>query len=54
MRNITGFFGFLVLLVACQNSTESIEDKAARIHDKVFTVDTHCDTPMMLFREGIM
>lgn len=51
MKVITGVFGFLVLLVSCQNGTESIEDKAARIHDEVFTVDTHCDTPMMLFKE---
>ncbi len=52
MKIVAGIFGFFVLLVSCQNSTESVEDKAARIHDQVFTVDTHCDTPMMLFREG--
>ncbi|MCD6598712.1 MAG: dipeptidase [Bacteroidales bacterium] len=40
----------LLLLVSCQ--TETAESKAARIHDKVLTVDTHCDTPMMLFSKG--
>jgi membrane dipeptidase len=52
MKTITGVIGIFVLLAACHNTKESLEDKAARIHDKVFTVDTHCDTPMMLFQEG--
>ena len=27
---------------------ETVEQKAARIHNSVFTIDTHCDTPMNL------
>lgn len=31
---------------------ESLEHKAARIHDAVLTIDTHVDTPMRLSRPG--
>ncbi len=31
---------------------ETVEQKAERIHDKVLTIDTHCDTPMRLVRGG--
>lgn len=33
-----------------QLTEEEMIAKAAKIHDKVFTVDTHCDTPMKLGR----
>ena len=42
----------VLLLNACQSANESTEEKAARIHEKVLTIDTHCDTPLMLSREG--
>lgn len=53
MRKLVYFplIGFLVIsLFSCngQLSEEEIIAKAAKIHDKVFTVDTHCDTPMKL------
>jgi len=31
---------------------ESVAAKAARIHESALTVDTHCDTPIGLSREG--
>ncbi|MDA3891131.1 MAG: dipeptidase [Salinivirgaceae bacterium] len=34
----------LIVMVSC----ETIEEKAARIHNKVFTIDSHTDTPMWL------
>ena len=34
----------LVLISAC--NTETIEEKAARIHAEVLTIDTHTDTPL--------
>lgn len=37
-------------LGSCQLSEEQLDKKAAQIHDKVFTIDTHCDTPMRLLR----
>ncbi len=44
--------GFVFSASACNRTEISMEEKAAKIHEKVFTVDTHCDTPMMLFRPG--
>lgn len=41
----TLFLFGLVLLSSCQ----TIEQKAANIHDKVFTIDSHTDTPLKFF-----
>ena len=44
---------FIVLSLNCDSDSskkESVEDRAAIIHDKVLTVDTHVDTPMRLVR----
>jgi membrane dipeptidase len=43
-------FVSLLLLASCraQVSEEPLEVKARRIHDRVLTVDTHCDTPSRL------
>ena len=45
---------FLTLILpACnQEKNESIAEKAARIHEKVLTVDSHVDTPMRLTHSG--
>jgi membrane dipeptidase len=46
---------FLLLLAASANSCrphETLEEKAARIHRDVLTLDTHVDTPLLLAREG--
>ncbi|MFC2118225.1 membrane dipeptidase [Bacteroidota bacterium] len=42
--------GLIFSLVSCQGAMteEEIIAKAAKIHEKVFTIDTHCDTPMKL------
>ena len=37
---------FLFWLMGC--SPESIEDRAARIHELVLTVDIHADTPLVI------
>jgi len=29
-----------------------LEKKAHRIHEKCLTVDTHCDTPMLMIKPG--
>lgn len=44
-KTISLFLVGLVLLSSCQ----SIEQKAAEIHDKVFTIDSHTDTPLKFF-----
>ena len=42
----------LALVVNCSRelTEEELTEKAAKIHDKVLTVDTHVDTPMRLVR----
>jgi len=44
---------FLVILFsACTSDEERLVKMADRIHEKVLTVDTHCDTPMEMVRSG--
>jgi len=41
---------FMLLSTAFQpEQKETLAQKAARIHNAVFTIDTHCDTPMNLY-----
>jgi membrane dipeptidase len=40
------------LLSSCSPDEEKLKDKAARIHEKALTVDSHVDTPLWLTREG--
>jgi membrane dipeptidase len=43
----------VVLLGAClMASSPTLEEKAAAIHKKVFTIDSHCDTPLWLLDES--
>lgn len=46
--------GPILLLAGFRQETvgEDLAMKARRIHDRVLTVDTHCDTPMRLLRGG--
>jgi len=39
-----------MLLVSCTPGEEKISQKADRLHKDMLAVDTHCDTPMRLFR----
>jgi membrane dipeptidase len=47
----TFFFGLVLLLLAssCGNKEDQLLKRANRIHASVLTVDTHCDTPMLLY-----
>jgi membrane dipeptidase len=47
------FSGMVVLMAGCSgnNTKETLEAKAARIHKAVLTVDTHTDTPLRIMRE---
>ena len=49
MKRITILLAFIAFIIqSCDNNPKfnSIEEKAAYIHNKVFTVDSHTDTPM--------
>ncbi len=48
MRKLSGFILLLFLISACRNSEDNIVRMADKIHKKVLTVDTHCDTPLNL------
>ncbi len=41
----------LVLMLGFLISCESVEEKAARIHQKVFTIDSHTDTPLKFMND---
>ena len=41
----------LALLFSCQTAEERIIKKAAKIHQEVLVLDSHVDTPLMLFRD---
>jgi membrane dipeptidase len=43
-----------VALPACNSAKTglTVEEKARALHEKILTVDTHCDTPMRLLREA--
>jgi len=42
--------GVIVITLVCSNQS-SVKD-AVEIHKEVLTIDTHCDTPFQLTREG--
>ncbi|HUW91568.1 MAG TPA: membrane dipeptidase, partial [Bacteroidales bacterium] len=41
------------LAAGCLNEEEKIDRKADKLHMNMLTVDTHCDTPMRLTRNGL-
>lgn len=46
-----GLLGILLIFSVCAGTNEAdLVEKARIIHDEALTVDTHCDTPMMLVR----
>lgn len=55
MRQIACFFG-LIALFSCKNTTdkksESLVEKAKKIHEKVITIDTHNDFSVSNFTEN--
>jgi len=46
----------MITVFACQTqrdeTTPGLEERALELHQKIFTVDTHCDTPGNMAREG--
>ena len=41
-QSILGLLG-LMIVASCTTQTETLEDKARRIHESVITIDTHDD-----------
>jgi len=54
MRTRIPFLAAVLILSACSGSETRLEKKAARIHEAVYTVDSHTDTPMLLNRDGFV
>lgn len=52
MKFIYSVFALLLVLYSCSTEEERISRKADKLHHTMLTVDTHCDTPMHLEREG--
>ena len=50
MKNILFCSLLILILPACNDSEKKLLKLAERIHEKVLTVDTHCDTPMDMVR----
>ncbi len=44
--------GMLILASSCQSSEERLVAKAEKIHNEVLTLDSHVDTPLLLFRDS--
>jgi len=43
-------FSLLLLLATFSAGSQNIEQKAAEIHNKVFTLDSHTDTPLKFYK----
>lgn len=50
MRKIATFLFFIMLLSGCKKTDRQFIKLAEKIHEKILTVDTHCDTPMDMAR----
>ncbi len=42
----------IALITGCKSYDERLVREAGKIHEKILTVDTHCDTPMDMVRSG--
>jgi len=42
----------ILMSFSSEKNTEKLEKRAHRIHEKCLTVDTHCDTPMLMVKPG--
>lgn len=47
-RVICFSFSVIVMLTACADDQDRLLRKAAKIHERILTVDTHCDTPISI------
>ncbi len=47
-----GIFLSLAIITSCKSAEDRMIRKAEQIHREVLTIDSHVDTPLLLFREG--
>lgn len=52
MKNILVQAMIIALLTGCKSYDERLAREAEKIHGRILTVDTHCDTPMDMVRSG--
>jgi membrane dipeptidase len=52
LKKIIYFTGLILALLGCNIENKTSEEKAKRIHEKVFTVDSHTDSPWYLLQGG--
>jgi membrane dipeptidase len=50
MKKIATFLVFIMLMLGCKKTDRQFIKLAEKIHEKILTVDTHCDTPMDMER----
>lgn len=50
MRKLAGLIFILSIISGCVSSEENILKRAEKIHRKILSVDTHCDTPINMVR----
>ncbi len=50
MRKIAIYLLFIMLLFGCKKTDRQFINQAEKIHEKILTIDTHCDTPMDMAR----
>ncbi len=52
MRRIISLTTFVLFFWGCNSGSKTPEENAGKIHEKVFTVDSHTDTPWYLLQGG--
>ncbi|HNR42176.1 MAG TPA: dipeptidase [Bacteroidales bacterium] len=52
MRKLAGLLFIILVCSSCGTTEERLSSKAVRIHRKILSIDTHCDTPMEMMRTG--
>jgi membrane dipeptidase len=48
MKILLNILMVIFLILGCKNNEERMIKQADKIHESILTVDTHCDTPMLL------
>ena len=52
MKKLVLFYLIISIVSGCRNDDEKLTALAEKIHSKILTVDTHCDTPMNMMESG--
>ncbi|NSW94518.1 MAG: membrane dipeptidase [Bacteroidales bacterium] len=52
MKQFTGILLLIFFVSGCKKTDERLLRIADRIHEKIITVDSHCDTPIEMYRSG--